>query len=440
VKEDRKLLPILCAAQIVDVSSVTAAVVSLPDMRSDLDLSAATAQGVVSAYALVFGALLVLAGRLADLFGRRRLVLIGLASFAAAGAAGGAAPSGALLIACRALQGAAAACTVPAALAIITERFEGDAGRRALGWWTAAGAGGGAAGFVVGGVVSGSLGWRATLLVLAGLAAAAFAAGIALVPRDTRRSGGSLDLAGGLLATVGLLLLLLALSGGGVVFGIAGAVLLVAFAFVERRVSDPLLAPGTFRNRALAAGVLASFVVTATTSPAAVFGTTYLESLRHWSATATGAAFLPFSLAVVAGSMAGQRLLGARGARTTVITGLATIAVALVLAAGAIEYGGPEALLAALVVAGLGLGCAAVAATAAGTGAVPAPERGLASGLVNTGTQLGTAIGVALLVTLAGDDVPGLRSGYVGAAALAAAGALGLGALLRRPRRARPSR
>jgi MFS family permease len=427
---------VLCAAQFVDVSSVTAAVVALPDVRADLGISAATAQGVVSAYALLFGGLLVLAGRLADLFGRRRLLLIGLGAFALAGAAAGAAPSGAALVTCRALQGAAAALTVPAALGILTERFSGADGRRALGWWTAAGAGGGATGFVVGGVVSGRFGWRTTFLLLAALAAVALVTAVVAVPRERRRpaagDGHRLDLAGGMLATAGLLLLLLALSSsesGGIdataaAAAAGGVALLVAFAIVERRVPDPLLAPGTFRNRALAVGVAASFVLTATTSPAAVLGTTYLQSVRDWSATATGLAFVPFSLAVVAGSAYGQRLLGTRGARTTMVAGLMAIAAALVLAATIGETGGAERLIAALVLSGGGLGCAAVAATSVGTGAVPGAERGLASGLVNTGTQLGTAIGVAVLVPLAGDEVNGLRVGYLAAAGLACVGAL----------------
>ncbi|MEA2467613.1 MAG: hypothetical protein QOJ57_1739 [Thermoleophilaceae bacterium] len=434
-RDARKLLLVLCAAQFVDVSSVTAAVVALPDVRSDLGISAATAQGVVSAYALLFGALLVLAGRLADLFGRRRLLLIGLAAFALAGAAAAAAPSGAALVACRALQGVAAALTVPAALGILTDRFSGADGRRALGWWTAAGAGGGATGFVVGGLVSGRFGWRTTFVMLAALAAVALVTAVVVVPRERHppaRDGHRLDLAGGILATAGLLLLLFALSstesGGidapGTAAAAGGVALLAAFAVVERRVPDPLLAPGTFRNRALAVGVAASFVLTATTSPAAVLGTTYLQSVRDWSATATGLAFVPFSLAVVAGSAYGQRLLGTRGARTTMVAGLMAIAAALVLAATIGETGGAERLIAALVLSGGGLGCAAVAATSVGTGAVPGAERGLASGLVNTGTQLGTAIGVAVLVPLAGDEVNGLRAGYLAAAGLACAGAL----------------
>jgi MFS family permease len=436
VGNGRKLALVLCTAQFVDVLSVTAAVVALPDIRRDLHLSSASAQGVVSAYALLFGALLLLAGRLADLYGRRRLLFLGLATFALAGVAGGAASTGVLLIASRAVQGAAAAATVPAALALLTERFTGLARRRALAAWTAAGAGGGAAGFVVGGVVTGAIDWRATLFLIAAIAALAAVATAAVVPADDQpgEARPGFDIRGGALATAGLILVLLALtrieSGHldaiAVSAAVAGMLSLAAFALVEHRVGDPLLRPGTFRNRALSVGVAASFILTATTSPAAVLGTTYLQSVRDWSPTETGFAFVPFSLAVVAGSAVGGRLLGARGARVTMVGGMAAICAALGLSATVTGTGGETRLIAALVLSGLGLGCAAVPATAIGTGAVPSGERGLASGLVNTGTQLGTAIGVAVLIPLAGTTLSGLRAGWSAAAVLALAGAVAL--------------
>jgi MFS family permease len=436
----RKLLLVLCAAQFVDVLSGTAVLVALPDIRRDLGLSLAAAQGVVSAYALLFGALLLLAGRLADVYGRRPLLVLGLAVFGLAGLVGGAAQNGLVLVAARAVQGAAAAATVPPALAILTDLYRGAAGRRALAAWTAAGAGGGAAGFVVGGLVTGALDWRATLFLIAGLALLATVAAAIVVPREGSRheKDGAFDVAGAALGTGGLLLVLVALtrveSGGvdvlAVAAAVAGALLLGSFLVVERRVSAPLLTPGTFRNRALAVGVLASAALTATTSPPAVLGTTYLQTIRGWSPTDTGLAFVPFSLAVVAGSWVGQRLLGTRGARTTMVSGLLVIGGAAALSATVGAGGGEARLVGALVLSGAGLGCAAVAATATGTGAVAAARRGLASGLVNTGTQLGTAIGVAVIVPLAGTTLRGLRGGWLATAAVAlvAAGAVAVAA------------
>jgi MFS family permease len=429
---DRHLLAALCVAQFVDVLSVTAVVVALPDIRIDLGLSLATAQAVISAYALLFGSLLMAFGRLADVVGRRRLVLTGLLVFAASAALAAAAPNGLVLVPARAVQGAAAACTVPAALAALTDRFDGAARRAALAAWTAAGAGGGAAGFAVGGVVSGALGWRATFVVLAALACAGAASVAATMIVEAPPAGDPrLDVAGAALGTGALVLGLFGLTGvqedGDVAFAVAtlagAAALLVAFVAVERRARSPLVPGRAATNRALLLGVLASAALTATTSPAAVLGTTFLQTVRDWSASATGLAFVPFSLAVIAGSGAGQRILGRFGPRAGLAAGLGGIAAALALSATITAAGGEARLIAGLVLSGFSLGCGAVSATAVGTAAVPAADRGLASGLVNTGTQLGTALGVAVFVPLAGTHVSGLRHGYLGAAALAAAAA-----------------
>jgi MFS family permease len=212
---------VLCVSQFIDVLSVNTAVIALPDIRSDLGMSAAAAQWVISVYALLFGSLLLFAGRLADRVGHRRLFAIGLAAFGAASALCAVSQSGAMLVIARAATGAAAALTVPAALALLVAGTEEERRHRALGWWTAAGAAGTVAGLAVGGVLADVAGWRAAFAVPA---VAAFAClmllgtiGAAPEPAEPR----PLDVGGALAAVAGLALALAALSG--IAAGGAGA-------------------------------------------------------------------------------------------------------------------------------------------------------------------------------------------------------------------------
>jgi predicted MFS family arabinose efflux permease len=211
---------------------------------------------------------------------------------------------------------------------------------------------------------------------------------------------------------------------------------LLAFAAVERRARWPLLPRAAFANRPLMAGTLASAVNTAATSPLAVLGAIYLQDVRGWSAAANGLSFVPFGLMVIVGSGVGAILVGRLGARRTFMGALALL-VAMPLASCAISAdGGEEVLLAAWALDGLGLGCAAVVATTLGTSATPEGDRGFAAGLINTATQLGTALSIALLVPLAAaaadDPVVGLRIAFVVTAAIALAGGATVLALLRR--------
>jgi MFS family permease len=327
-------LAVLCVSQFVDVLSVNTAVIALPDIRADLDMGAGAGQWVLSAYALIFGGLLLFAGRLGDRVGHRRLFTVGMAVFAAGSLLCAAAPSGAVLVAARALTGAAAALTVPAALALVISGAEGAARRRALGWWTAAGAGGTIAGLALGGVLADLAGWRAAFVVPAVLAAGCLlligALGPAAPPRDER----PLDVAGAATAVAGLVLLLVGLSGLGsdgaspAEWGALAAAVIVlgAFVAIEGRARWPLVPRGLAAERPLIAGTLASGINTAVTSPFAVLGAIYLQDVRGWSATANGLSFVPFGALVIAGSAFGAALLGRFGARRT----LAVAAVPLV--------------------------------------------------------------------------------------------------------------
>jgi MFS family permease len=435
-------LGVLCVSQFVDVLSVNTAVIALPDIRGDLGMSASGAQWVISVYALLFGGLLLPAGRLADRVGHRRLFTVGLVGFGAASLLCGAAPSGAVLIGARAATGVAAALTVPAALALLVAGTDEARRPRALGWWTAAGAGGGIAGLALGGVITDVAGWRAAFVAPAVLALACLPFVATLGPGRPGDDRRPLDIRGTVAGVVGLVALLAGLSaigqgGAGLLpwaFLLAAAAALLAFARIEARSAFPLLAPGFLADRRLAAGTLASAVNTAATGPLAVLGAIYLQDVRGWSPSANGLTFVPFSAMVIVGSALGAGLLGRLGAaRTFALALIALVAMPLVSCAITAD-GGEVVLIAARAIDGLGLGLAAVTATALGTSGTGEGTRGFAAGLINTATQLGTALSIALLVPLAAgpdDAIAGLRLAFVATAAIAAAGGAAVLAILR---------
>jgi MFS family permease len=445
-------LALLCVAQFVDVLGVTIVIVALPAIGRDLGLAEQDLQWVASIYALCFGGFLLLAGRAADLYGRRRLFAIGLALFTVASLACGLAGSPAMLVAARALQGLAAAVAVPAALSLLTTTFpDGPERSRALGGWTAAGAGGGVTGFFLGGVLTGTLGWHWVFWVNLPVGAL----GLALTPlllAESHDQGAArrLDLAGAVTGTAGLGLLVygfthaeqagLAATGTLAALAVAAA-LLAGFWLVEGRVADPIAPHRMFRSRALVGANLTAFTLTAVTSPAGVLGTLYLQQALGATATATGIALLPFSLAAIAGSFTGAWLTARLRARATMALGLATVAGAMLLLSRipTQRQGGLPWLVTGLVIAGSGLTCASVASTAAGTAAAAGDVQGLASGLLNAAAQIGTAVGIAALVTVAaarttalagsgsptpGQLVDGFRLAFLVAALAALLGAL----------------
>jgi EmrB/QacA subfamily drug resistance transporter len=410
----RAALALLCVAQFIDVLGVTIVIVALPAIGRDLGLAEQELQWVVSIYALCFGGFLLLAGRAADLYGRRRLFAGGLALFTVASLACGLASSPAMLVGARALQGLGAAVAVPAALSLLTATFSAGPERaRALGVWTAAAAGGGVTGFFLGGVLTGTLSWHWVFLVNVPVGAL----GLALTPlllaesRD-RTAVGRLDVAGAVTGTAGLALLVYGFTraeqAGFATAGTLGslavaAALLGAFWLVEGRVADPIVPHRVFRSRELVGANLAAFTLTAVTSSAGVLGTLYLQQALGYPPTAAGLALLPFSLAAIAGSFIGAWLTARLGARATMALGLVVVAGAMLVLSRLPAHGraGPPWLVTGVIIAGLGLTCASVASTAAGTAAVAGDAQGLASGLLNAAAQIGTALGIAALVTVA---------------------------------------
>jgi MFS family permease len=323
--------------------------------------------------------------------------------------------------------------------------------------WTAAAAGGGVTGFFAGGVLTGVLGWQWVFWVnvpigLVGLALTPVLLAERRGPAATRH----LDVAGAVTGTAGLVLLAYGfthaeqagLTSPGTLGALAlAAALLVSFRLVESRVADPLVPVGVFRSRTLSGANLAAFTLTAVTSPAGVLATLYLQQALGYPPTTTGLALVPFSLAAIAGSLAGARLTASIGPRATMTGGLATVATAMLLLSRIPARGGLPWLVAGLVLAGSGLTCASVAATATGTEAARADAQGLAAGLLNTAAQVGTALGIAALVTvaagrtaaLAGGATPtaaelvaGFRSAFLTGAGAALLGALGTLVLIRK--------
>ena len=409
-----KRLPVtvLCGAQFLVVLDATIVASALPDLRRSLGFSPEGLQWVLSAYALAFGGLLVAAGRAGDLLGQRRLFVAGVAGFGAASLLCALAPSPPVLIAGRALQGAAAAAQTPAALALLTSAFpEPEARRRAVGWWTAAAAGGGASGWVLGGVLVEASGWPAVFLVNVPLCALGALLGARLT--DARRSPGRrLDLAGALAITAALTLLVLGLTQVPAALA-AALVAFAAFAALERRAGDPVLPRWALRRPAFGAASLAALALTAATTPAMFLAILYQQETLGRGPLEAGLWCAPFNLAVIAGSLLGPRA-GMTGGLLAVAAGAGTLAAS-----------SPATLLPGFLLMGGGLGVAAAASTATGTAALGESEQGVASGVLNAAAQIGTALGLAVCVPL------GQPAGFTGAAAIALAAALAI-ALLRR--------
>ncbi len=446
----RAAIALLCVAQFVVVLDVTIVAVALPAIREDLGFSPTGLQWVVTAYGLVFGGFLMLLGRMADLAGRRRVLTAGFALFGAASLACGLARSPETLIAARAVQGLGAAAISPAALALLTAAIPpGRARTRALGVWTAAAAGGGALGWVLGGVLAEHAGWQWVFLVNVAPCALAVALAPRLLPesRDETAERGHLDVPGAVSITAGLALLVLGLmraeqagpSSATTLLPLAGAAaLLAAFVAIERRARQPLLPPGVLTKPPLSGALLAAVLITAASTGPLFLCVLYLQDVLELKATEAGLLFMPVNLAVIAGSVAGAKLIERAGARKAGAIGLAmlgagVLALITIPASGAV----PPHLPLAFAAIGAGVGCASVASTALGTEALDRDRQGLASGLLNTAAQLGNALGLAAFVLLAaaagGDTVTGFRWAFAAGVALVLAGGAAARAMQRTP-------
>lgn len=430
----------------LDVSVVN---VALPGIGRGLGFGAESLAWVVNAYALTFGGLLMLGGRLADVVGRRRILRAGFVVFGVASLAGGLAQTPGQLIAARAVQGVGAAALAPVALVLITVNHPAGAARaRALGLWGAAGAVGGAVGVLAGGLLTDWAGWRSVMLVNVPVVAAALLLARSAVPADT--GGGSrarLDVVGAFLVTAGTALLVLGLvrteTYGWTAWQSAGllaaaVVLLAAFAVAETRVRQPLLRLGLLGNGPVLAANVFALLMSAGQFAAFYFTSLYLQQVLGYGPTAAGSAFLPFCAGVVAGTVIATRTIGRLGSGRLLLGGglIGAVGIALFAATVAVDGGFLVSVLLPQTVASVGIGMCFVPLGTAATEGVAPEETGMASGLLNSSRQVGGAVGLGVLVTVAaGQDGAGGRQGLVDgysaaywvAAALLAVGAVAAG-------------
>jgi EmrB/QacA subfamily drug resistance transporter len=405
-------LVVVAAAQFMVVLDASIVNVALPSIKTDLGFSESSLQWVVNAYTLAFGGFLMLGGRAADLFGRRRVFIVGLGIFSLASLAGGFATSAGWLIAARGVQGLGAAIVSPAALSIVTTTFtEGAERNKALGIWGALAGAGGAVGVLMGGVLTSGLGWQWVLFVNAPIGAAAALA----APRFVRESRGeqrtSMDVAGALTVTAGLVALVYALvdahsAGWGSLQTIGllalSAVLLVTFVLVELRTPHPIMPLTIFRNRNVASADAVALLVGASLFSMFFFISLYLQQVLGDSALRAGLSYLPLAFSIIFSAGAASQLVTRIGPKPVLVGGLVLTTVGLVLFTG-VSAGGSytaDVLIPSIVVA-LGLGFSFVPLTIIAVAGVTHHEAGMASGLINTAQQVGGALGLAVLSSIA---------------------------------------
>jgi EmrB/QacA subfamily drug resistance transporter len=452
-------LLVLCGALFLDAMDVSMIGVALPSIRSDLHLSTGTLQWVVSAYVLGYGGFLLLGGRAADLFGRRRMFLGSLAVFVVASALGGFAHSGSVLIATRFLKGLSAAFTAPAGLSIITTSFaEGQARNRAISIYTATGATGFSLGLVFGGLMT-EIGWRWVFFLPVPVALVTLLAGLRLVPVETRaaRVGRSFDVFGAVAMTSAMLLLVYTVveapqvgwASARTIGSLAAvAAILTVFVAIERRVAVPLVRLGILRSPSLVRANLGAMMLIGGWFGFQFVATLYMQQLRGWSPLQTGLAIFPGGLLVAVLAPRIAPLVVRFGIGRLITAGLAATAVgyALFLRIG-LDSGYVAVMLPTFVLAGLGFALAYGPLNIAATNGVAPGEQGLASGLVNTSFQFGGALVLAVVTAVdaaaagAGATPEALLHGFRSAIVVSViAAVLGVVATASRPRRsARPS-
>ena len=412
-------LAIACATQFISVLDVSIVNVALPAMRTDLSLSAPGLQWVVNGYTLTFAGFLLLGGRAADLLGRRTVFIAGLVLFTVSSLAAGLAQEGWQLVAARVVQGLGGAVLAPTALSLVTTTFTEPAARaRALAALTAGAGAGGALGGVIGGVLTGLLSWRWVFFVNVPLGALLVAGALWALPGAVRQPlRGRLDLPGSAAVTTGTAALVAAIvlseergwtSTPTLLLLAAAVVLLVGFVLRERRAAHPLVPLEVFRIRSLALANGLSALIGGVLPATMFFLSLHLQQVLGMSPLRAGVALLPGAAGIAAGAWAASRLV-ARGAKTTFIGGCLLSGVALAWLSGIdpdAGYALPVAV--PLFAVMFGFGVSGLPLTVAATSGVGPHWAGLASGLLNTARQVGGAVGLAALVTLAATRTAGL--------------------------------
>ncbi|WP_330239314.1 MFS transporter [Streptomyces sp. NBC_00525] len=424
-------LGVLAGALALDVSGLGVLNAALPSVGEQFDLDDTTLQWVMIAYAVTFAGFLLVGGRLADVFGRRRVFEAGIALFTAAALVGAVSPDIAVLLGARAAQGIGAALSGPAALALLTEVFPaGPARNRAFSVYAAVGAASFSGGVMLGGVLTQFFGWRSVLWFSVAVGAAVLAATRAGLPDGTGR-GGRLDLPGAISGTLGLTLLVVGVSSSGAVVWAAlgaAAVFLVLFVVRELRTADPVLPLGLFRVPSVRAASLAAFLQYMASVGMLFFAPLYLQGMLDYSPFESGLALVPMSLAVfLTANYATGRLLATYSPYTLMAVGLVLIGVGTGLWMSTPHHGGYALyVLPGLVLSGIGQGLNFPSMTSAGLSGVE-PEGHAVAGAVNVvAQQIGSSVGVAVLVLVAAtsdDRLTGYHLAYLTAALACVAGA-----------------
>ena len=406
------LLLLLSLAQLMVILDVSAVNVALPDMAKSLSLSGSQVGWTITSYSLVFGSLLLLGGRAADLIGRKRMFLTGLGVFTAASLASALAGSAGAFFAARAVQGLGAAMLSPAALSIITTTFQGPQRAKAIGVWGAVGGAGAAIGVLLGGVLTEVVDWRAIFLINLPISAAVAVGARSAIAgdRDKPRWSG-LDVRGALIATASLAAIVYATSQAGragwtsaqtLGLGLAGLAGLGVFAALEGRARTPLLKVSRLRERGVGGGFAMMLTASSVLFGTFVLSSMYMQDVLGTGPLETGLAFLPIAVSAGLGSHMGSHLVGHAGLRRAMALAFILIAGGTLLLSGLGPGGSYVAdVLPGIVIAGVGLGIALVGVALSVLTGAPADESGMLSGLNTTGHEVGGSLGIAILVSVA---------------------------------------
>jgi EmrB/QacA subfamily drug resistance transporter len=423
------VLVIACLAQFMVVLDITVVNVALPSIQRGLHFSPSELQWVVNAYTLIFGGFLLLGGRAADLLGRKRLFMAGIGLFAFASLLNGFAQSPAMLIGGRALQGLGGALVAPAALSIITTTFTSTEERtKALGVWSGIAASGGAVGLLLGGVLTQLLSWEWIFFVNVPVGVISLALALRFVPESrVATARRTFDLAGAVSVTSGLVVLVYAIVkaqafgwGSPRTVGLlaVSAALLAAFVAIERRSPAPLVRLSIFKIRTLAVADVVMLQLASGMFSMFFFASLYVQEILGYGPLKAGLAFMPITGGIVIGAGLAQQLIKRFGVRAVAIAGIVIAAGGMTVLTGLPVHGSYAGnLLVGLLPMSIGMGLVFVPITLLGTGGVGEDDAGLASGLFNTAQQVGGALGLAVLATLAANRTSSLVHGGAGAAA-----------------------
>ena len=407
-----RALAIIAVAQLMVVLDASVVIIALPSAQRALHISTANRQWMLTAYTLSFAGLLLLGGRIADYFGRKRMFVISLVGFAGASALGGLAQNSAMLFGARALQGAFAAVMAPAALSLLTVAFTEPKERaRAFAVYGGIAGAGAAIGLILGGVLTEFASWRWTLLINVPIAIVAAVAAFRYVSESRASANHGYDLPGAVTVTGGLVALVYGFTKAGTdgwgssttvtLFAVA-AVLLVAFVLIEQRAAHPLLPLRVVIDRNRGGSFLASLLVGTAMLGTFLSLTYYFQGTLHYSALKTGFAFVPFSLGIISGATAASRLLPRFGPRALLTGGLLMATAGLVLFSTLdVHSAYVTTVLPAELIVSLGMGLSFVAMSSTALLGVGPEDAGVASALVNSTQQTGSSMGAALINTIA---------------------------------------